>query len=147
MIKDIQIQNDLKKLDETEKYWLNNIEEEEKQEKEITEIVDNVTAAIMLNGKTRAIVNETQYAIASKVITAPTTYRDENGDIKECEGRQVVLVISNIALFNLAGNKYTPSIVRSDYDERYNAKANIRAAVEGWVRHITGTIKPENLDN
>lgn len=147
MIKDIQTQNNLKKLDEIEKHWLNNIEEEEKQEKEITEIVDNITAAIMLSGKTRAIVNETQYAIASKVITTPKTYKDENGDMKEYEGRQIVLVISNIALFSIAGNKYTPTIVRSDYDERYNAKANIRAAVEGWIRHITGTIKPENLDN
>lgn len=145
-IKDIQMQKELDNLDKVQKEWIDKIDKEEKTEQEIINAIDTITSSIVLQGKTRAVVDDVQYALAVKVINVPKQYRDHNGDIKEGTGRQIVLVVTNIMIYNIVGNKYTPTIVRSDYDERYDTKANIRAAVEGWIRHITGTIKPEIIE-
>lgn len=128
------LSKDLKKLDEIQKHWEKEIDNEIKSEEEIATAIESITDSLYLNNKIKVPFNGTNYMIGLRILN--------NQD----NSRQVLLIVSDIAKYTILGSKYMPAMVRSDIDERYDIKGNIRTAVEGWVRHITGTIKPEYLD-
>lgn len=144
-LKNNELNSELKKLDNMEKEWTDKLNEELKTEEEIEGIIDYITNKLILGGKARAIVDEKNFIIGSRVVKLPNEIT-ENDTKKQIMVKTTVLIITNIDKYKLLEEKYIPAMVKADYDERYDVKANFRVAVEGWVRHITGTIKPETLD-
>lgn len=144
-LKNNELNSELKKLDNMEKEWTDKLNEELKTEEEIEGIIDYITNKLILGGKARAIVDEKNFIIGSRVVKLPNEIT-ENDTKKQVMVKTTVLIITNIDKYKLLEEKYIPAMVKADYDERYDVKANFRVAVEGWVRHITGTIKPETLD-
>lgn len=141
----LMAEKELKTLNEIEKHWNDKIDKEIKSEEEIESIVDSISASLYLNQRTSTFLNERNYIIACKIKELPQTIKTKNGT-QSILLKQVILVITDKLKYEMFPNNYTPTIVRSDYDKDYDVKANIRAAVNGWVRHITGTIKPEMLE-
>lgn len=123
-------EKDLKKLNEIQKSLEDQLDQEIKSEEEVLSAIDSITDSLYLNNKIRIDFNGTAYMIGMKIL----------------KDTQILLIVSDIAKFTILGSKYMPAMVRSDIDKRFDMKANIKTAVEGWVRHVTGTIKPEYLD-
>lgn len=142
-----KMNSELKKLDVIEKDWNNKLDKEISTEEEILTIIEEISNNLMLRGKTRAIVNKKSFIIGSKIVNMPKLIVDPiSKKESQIAVKTVVLVITNEAKYALLNHNYVPATVKSDCDNRYDAKANIRAAVEGWVRHITDSIKPEMLE-
>lgn len=144
-MKKIDAEKQLKALDKIEQHWNNKIDNQIKNEEEIESIIDSLSATLYLNQRTKTKINEREYVIACSVKEVPEKIKTKNGfEMKKV--KQVILIVTDKMKYEMLPNQYAPAIVRSDYDHNYDIKANIRAAVEGWVRHITGTIRPEMLE-
>lgn len=145
--KNISMNEELKKLDEAEKAWNEKLNKEIKSEEDILSLIEETTNSLFLSGKTRAIIDNKRFIVGSKVTNLPEVKFDTvTNERKQVITKTIVLIVTNEDRYKLMGQKYIPAMVKADYDERYDAKANIRAAVEGWVRHVTDTVKPEMLD-
>lgn len=141
----LDAEKQLQMLDKIEEHWNNKIDKEIKSEEEIETMVDVISANLYLNQRFKSQINERDYIIACSIKEIPQSIKTKNG-LKSIMVKQVILVITDRLKYEMFPNNYTPTIIRSDYDKDYDVKANIRAAVNGWVRHITGTIKPEMLE-
>lgn len=141
----LNAEKQLKMLDKIEEHWNKKIDKEIKSEEEIESMVDSISASLYLNQRSTAQINERDYIIACSIKEIPQSIKTKDG-LKSIMVKQVILVITDRLKYEMFPNNYTPAIVRSDFDRDYDVKANIRAAVNGWVRHITGTIKPEMLE-
>lgn len=145
--KQINNASTLKQLKEVEDAWKEKIEKEIKTDDEILTIIESITNALYVEGKTRAIINDTNFIIGSKVAHLPIAVIDpETKERKVCTQKTTILIITNETRYELLRERYLPITVKADYDERYDSKANLRTAVDGWVRHVTGTIKPEMIE-
>lgn len=141
----LSAEKQLKELDKIEQHWNKKIDNEIKSEEELESMIDSISASLYLNQRTKTMVNEREYIIACSIKEVPQKIPTKDGfEVKKL--KQVILVITDRLKYEMLPNQYSPAIVRADYDYNYDVKANIRAAVEGWIRHITGTIKPEMLE-
>lgn len=143
----VKLNQELKKLDEMEKTWLDKIDGEIKSEEEINSAIEDITQNLFLYSKTRAVINEKNFIIGCKIGVIPMpTVDPETGEKKGVPTKLVTLIVNDESKYKLLQQRYLPAMIRAEYDERYDVRANIRVAVEGWVRHVTGTIKPEMID-
>ena len=61
--------------------------------------------------------------------------------------KKIFVAISNETHRELAGNKYSPYMVDCDIDNNFSYYENMKAVVEAFLRHVSGTIEPEVLDD
>lgn len=131
-------------LEKLEKEMLDEMKKEQKDEDEIIHAIQDIVSSLMVFEKASAVINGTRYMVKVKIA-------EMNGHVMDSKGnavvhRQVVLMASDIVKAEIMSGRYFPAIARVDYNYDLTHKGNITAAVEGWVRHITGTVKPEMLE-
>lgn len=144
---EIQKQLEIDNLNKAEVAWNEKLSKEIKSEDDIILMIEDISNNLLLNNKIRTTVNNKNFIVGCKVANLPEVIFDPITKArKQVLTKTTVLIITNEDRYKLLGQQYVPAMVKSDYDERYDAKANIRAAVEGWIRHATDTIKPEMLD-
>lgn len=142
-----KMEKELKVLDEAQKAWEQKLDKEIKDEESIVRTIDSLTDSLYAKNKIRASFNERNFMIGLRVMNVPKNLMNvKKGNVEQVAIKQILLIITDIAKYNILGQKYTPAMVRADVDERYDMKANIRVAIEGWVRHITNTVKPDMLE-
>lgn len=129
----------LKALADSEKKLLNEFNEELLSEEILNKTIDDITNKLMANSKALATIDGTQYMLMCRVNDVPN-------QVTHKSVRMVLLVASDVNKAERLKGRYIPYNVTAKYDARFEVKANIRAAVEGFVRHITGTIKASMLD-
>lgn len=145
-LEESKLKAELNKLDEIEKAWTEKLDKDIKSEEDLIKSIDDITNNLLLAGKTRAIVNDKKFIIGSKVTNIPQAETDPvTGERKRKIVKTVILIVTDENRYTLLKEKYIPAMIKADYDERFDARANVRTAVEGWIRHITNTIKPEML--
>ena len=131
-------------LELLEKEMKAEIDKELKDEEEIIHAIQDIVSSLVIYEKASAKVNGRGYLIKTTVSETGKTVLDAKGQ-KQVQ-RQIVLIAVDTIKANLLPKQYTPCIVRVDYNYDLTMKSNVTAAVEGWIRHITGTIKPEMLE-
>ena len=139
---------DLKALDKIEEEWNNKLNKEMKEEEEILSIIDNITSNLLISKRIKSQINDKTFVIAYSTIELPIKYYDSKS--KTNKTRKVmhnVLTVIDIDKYKIAQGRYIPLTSKCEYDTTHDLKANIRVVVEGWIRHITGTIKPEMLED
>lgn len=117
------IQNDLMK----------SLDEEEKKEILIKEKSDNIAKNLLKFKKARVIIDEKPYSFVYSII-------EKNNKKSLC-----ILAI-NENKFKLAYGKYIPAKIEAEYNNDFSEEENISKMIESYIRHITGLIKPEELE-
>lgn len=128
-----KIAKELEALDNLEREWQEKMKEEEDKEAEIIRLRDVITDKLMNSSKIRISAFDKVFELAIVV----------NTQIKPARAK---LIVVDKARFELAGDKYKPLQIDAEFDDNYTVKGNLVATVEAWLRHITGTIKPEMIE-
>lgn len=123
---------DEKQLDQIQNELLKDIDSETETDKNIKTAAEEIAAALFLSNKTRYSFNNVPYSFR---------YIFDRGHNK------IIIIAANEIKFQIAGSKYKPFVIESDVQTGYTEKECIVAAVEGFIRHVTGNIKPEILDD
>lgn len=148
MANNFDVQKELETLNKVEKEWTDKVNKELKDEEEIARATEDITASLLAHQRVKTNVNGSQYLIGMRVIDLPSTVKILLNNVwQEVPDKQVILVVTDLIKYEIAKGHYSPATVRSEYDFHYDLKANIHTAVEGWLRHITGLIKPEMLED
>ncbi len=121
-----------KQLDQIQNELLKNIDSETETDKNIRTAAEEIAAALFLSNKTRYSFNDVPYSFRY---------------IYNKDYNKIIIIAANEIKFQIAGSKYKPFVIESDIQTGYTEKECIIAAVEGFIRHITGNIKPEILDD
>ena len=132
-------------LNKLEKELNDEINKELKDEEEIIHAIQDIVSSLIVYEKASAEINGRKYLIKTTVIETGQTVIDAQG--KKQSGRQVILMAMDVLKASIMPKQYSPCTVRVDFNYDLTMKGNITAAVEGWVRHVTGTIKPEMLED
>lgn len=146
-LEQFEIDKQLAKYDSMEKDMLNELDKEIKAEEEILQDSLAVADALMANPKVKVEIDGRAFLIAMKVV--PKLVKKVHivtKDIIEVPVDHIFLIIADIHKYNLTGGKYKPYTVEAAIDENYNMRDNLKTVVEGFIRHITGNIKPEILE-
>jgi hypothetical protein len=120
------------KLQQIQDEIMSGMDHELKLEKHILESSDEIASHLILTKKVVAEVNGTPYTFAFKLLENAT-------------GRHIYMLAANNIKRSITPEKYVPFSISAKVDEDYTLKDNLKTAVEGFIRHITGAIKPEVL--
>lgn len=134
----------LEDLDKIQKEMLDEIDNGIKKNEEIVHAVQDIVSSLIVYSKASAEINAKKYMVKTTISETGQMVLDAKGN--KVALRQIVLIAMDVVKASIMTGRYTPCIVRVDYNYDLTMKGNITAAVEGWVRHITGTIKPEMLE-
>jgi hypothetical protein len=135
----------LEDLDKLQNEMLSEIDKQIKDDEEIVHAVQDIVSSLNIYAKANAEINGKKYMVKTKIHETGQTVLDSKGN-KQTQ-KQVILIAMDVVKAQIMEGKYIPCIVRVDFNPELTMKGNITAAVEGWVRHITGNIKPEMLEN
>lgn len=127
----MNLEKELKHLEKIEKHWNKEIDLEIEQEKEIETLRENITSRLLNKSHIKISIFDANYDLVL---------------IIKNEKKQGFLIVTDIDKFNIAGKKYKPMFIKGDFDTNHTVQRNIAAMVEGWLRHITGRIKPISED-
>jgi hypothetical protein len=141
---DKDIQKEIERLNKLQEELEKSIDKEIKTEEEVIHAIEETVSSLILYQKANIEINGTKYLVKVNIIPTGKVTLDDQG--KERQERQVVLIAVDTVKATIAQKQYIPCIVRSDYNYNLTQKGNLTIAVEGWVRHVTDTIKPEMLE-
>lgn len=131
MIKDIAISEELKDLDNLEQECYEQIEKEEKIEREIEEYKKTIANELLMHKTGRSIVIDNRtFAVGYKI-----------------EGKKdkvLKLICIDIMMAKLSNKKQGQVTISLDYVKNMSLASNLEAAIEAWLRHITNTFKAEH---
>lgn len=139
----MSMENDLKILDKIEKAEIKKLQTEQKTEQEIINAIEEITSNLLLRDVCEADINGKQYLIKFKCVNTGKNIINSKG--QEVPEKMMFLAASNIAKSKIYRERYIPMTIRFPFDDDLTFKGNLTVAVEATVRHITGTIKPEEL--
>lgn len=141
---DNQIYKDLEKLNKIQKEIETDLNDKANEEEEVIQIIEDIISKLVVFDIARVTINNKNYTLKYSIKENGQTKKDEKGAI--ILGRNLILIAADDAKVKLLQKKYKPCYATVDYNYELSMKGNLIAAVEAWVRHITGTIKVESLE-
>lgn len=123
---------DEKELNQLQNELTQNIDQETKTDNDIRAASEEIAAALYLSGTTRYSFNDVPYTFKS---------------IVDASHNKVIITAANETKYKMMLEKYRPFIIEAEIDHNYSVRQTLTAAIEGFIRHITGNIKPEILDD
>lgn len=122
---------DERELQNIENELLSNINEEVKADNEIINAAEEIAATLILSGSTQYSFNDIVYSFRY---------------ICNSQTKTITIVVANVNKYKIAGNKYKPFIINVTLDESYSELQCATSAIEAFIRHVTGTMKPEYIE-
>lgn len=110
---------------------LGEIDKEEETEKHIVESAEEIASYLLMNesNKAKAEVDGKVFVFGYRVIS----------------DKKIFMLVANETKQKIAQDKYRPFTVTAEIEKEYTMKQNLIAMVEGFIRHITGKFKAEEL--
>ena len=122
---------DLKLL---EQEMIKSMDDELKVETEIREKSAYIGQLLMSSEKIKIEIDEKEFSIAYRII-------------KKSKKDILLVVATNLFTYSIApAGKYKPYTILVEVDTEYSMQENVTAAIEAFIRHLTGKIKPEILE-
>jgi hypothetical protein len=125
---------DDKQLKQIQDELMQSLDEESKLEEHIKVSSETIAAYLMNHSSCNIDINNTHYRIKYKLLDM------RNGE------KLIYMLAANMVKYKIAPEKYVPFSISANVDNDYTMQDNIKAAAEGFVRHITGRIKPEMME-
>lgn len=110
------------------------MDKEANMEKHIMDSSEQIASQLMSTKKITTEINGTPYMFSYRVL--------ENEDSKF-----IFMLVANTIKYKIAQEKYKPFKATAEMDLRYSLKDNLQTVVETFIRHITGHIKPTDLED
>lgn len=142
---DIEMQKELDALDKMQKELTEQLDKQLKDEEEIIQAIQQVASSLTIYEKANTEINGTKYMVKTTLVETGETILNDKG--QPVVKREIVLMASDVLKAEIMRGKYLPLVARVTYNYDLTMKGNITAAVEGWIRHITDTVKPEMLES
>jgi hypothetical protein len=139
------MQKELDALDKMQKELTDQLDKQLKDEEEIIQAIQQISSSLTIYEKANTEINGTKYMVKTTLVETGETILNDKG--KPVIKREIVLMASDILKAEIMRGKYLPLVARVTYNYDLTMKGNITAAVEGWIRHITDTVKPEMLES
>lgn len=124
----------LKQLNEQEKYWTEQLDQEQKLEEEIDINKRKIAERLLQEKASTFDIDGIKFRIG---------YRLDN----EKNPETLELVVANINYLRLCNGKGTATRLKLKYVKEMSLESNLIAIVEAWIRNATGAIKPEMMEN
>lgn len=140
---DNQIYKNLEKLDDIQKSLEKDIDKNIKEEEEVIQIIEDIISKLIVFDTAKVTINKKNYTLKFLI---KETGKTKNIDGKKVVERNLCLIAADDAKVKLLQKKYIPCYATVDYNYELSIKGNLTAAVEAWVRHITGTIKVDTIE-
>ena len=146
-LKQFEIEKEIEKSYNIEKEMLKEIDKEIKAEEEIIQDSLAIADALMANSKVKVEIDGRAFMVAMKIVPKLVQkIHIVSKEIIEVPEDHIFLIIADINKYNLTGGKYKPYTVEGKIDHDYSMRDNLKTVIEGFIRHITGNIKPEILE-
>ena len=146
-INNFNLQKELENSYKVEKNLRDKLKNEIDAEEEVRQSAEAIANSLLSIPKVKAEIDGRPFLITMKI--QPLLVKKihvTNKDIIEVTEDHIILVIADINKYNLTGGKYLPFTAKGKVDKNYSLKDNIKTVVEGFIRHVTGLIKPEILE-
>lgn len=146
-LKDFSIQQELESSYKVEKVLRDKLKNELDAEEEVLKSAEAIANSLLSVPKVKAEIDGRPFLITMKI--QPLLVKKihvTNKDVIEVPEDHIILVIADINKYNLSGGKYMPFTAKGKVDKNYSLRDNIKTVVEGFIRHVTGLIKPEILE-
>lgn len=146
-LKDFSIQQELESSYKVEKVLRDKLKNELDAEEEVLKSAEAIANSLLSVPKVKAEIDGRAFLITMKI--QPLLVKKihvTNKDVIEVPEDHIILVIADINKYNLSGGKYMPFTAKGKVDKNYSLRDNIKTVVEGFIRHVTGLIKPEILE-
>lgn len=121
---------DEQKLEQIQKELMEQIDAPLQLEKEIIELSNKIATDLTYVDKTTIEFDNTIYRFMVRKMP-----------------RVIFLLVADMTKASVVGTKYIPYQIKAEIDNNLSYKENLRASVLAFFRHITGLIKPEELDD
>lgn len=122
---------DNNKLDQIKQDLINNIDNEISLDNDIKIMTDEISSQLYLQKNCKYEVNNRQFSFRYII----------NYDTK-----QLIMIVADINKYKIMNEKYSPYMISADIEQNMSEIECIKVAVEGFVRHIYGAVKPEMLE-
>lgn len=117
-----------------QKEIMDEMDKESALESHIEESALQIAHELISKQRTKAIIDGKNFTL----MYAP--FQDSNGV------RSVNIIAINDFHFSVGNGKYKPYTIKADLDSDYSEEENLSFAVESFIRHISGLIKPEEIE-
>jgi len=121
------------KLQQIQNEIINSMDKEVKEEEEIIEMSKIVASKLLSNKKTTFEFNNITYEIAYRILAKNNK-------------KFIYTMIANVTKQKIMGGKYIPFSATGEVDQNYSMYDNLKTVIETFIRHVTGKIKPEELN-
>lgn len=122
------------KLKQIEQEILSEIDKETRIETEIVQASEEIASHLIVSKTVRTEIDGRAFHFRYRVLNGP-------------KSKVIFMVAADIIKFELLQQKYKPFTISFEMDERYSEKDNLKTGVEAFIRHITGHIRPDVLDD
>lgn len=128
-----------KKLEELQHSLEKEINQEIAEDININSMADELTA-MLLKKTSDSIV---QYEIDNTLFEF--SYRTIFNKAQNCY--MIIMIASDVLKHKIAGNNYIPYTINCPIEPKFTMEQNLKATVEGFIRHRLGKVKPEMLES
>lgn len=117
-----------------QKEIMEEMEKESAIEQHIEESALQIAHELILKQRTKAVIDGKNFTM----MYAP--FQDEKGV------KSLNIIAINDFHFSVGNGKYRPYTIKADLDDDYSEEENLSFAVESFIRHLSGLIKPEEIE-
>lgn len=134
---------DNEKLMQIQQEIMKGLDEEKKIDEEIMNSSEEIASKLLSSNKAKAIIDNSNYTFIYRVINS----KKKASATKIVDTKIIILTVANDIKYKISGNKYRPFFCTAEMDTSRNLKDNLKTVVEAFIRHKTGKMKPEYLED
>jgi hypothetical protein len=123
-----------KQLEQIQNELMKNLDDESRLEDHIKQSSETIASYLMGHEACNIDINNIPFRIKYKLLDM------KNGN------KLIYMLAANMTKYRITPEKYVPFSISANVDEQYSLQDNLKAVAEGFVRHITGRIKPDMLE-
>ncbi len=133
------------KIEDLQKQLEAEIDKEVKLEEHIKSAAVAITDELFIKKKTKATIDEKDYTFVYHMYNEPI--QSKIIGINKAEQKKQCLLVVDDTKFKIFPDKYRPFKAEANFDENYSEYENLSRLVETFIYHISGKIRPEELED
>ena len=118
-------EDQLKKI---EQELLNQLDQEVNQDQQIATQAKEIASSLNLQKIAQARIEDRDFVL---------TY--------QANKKNITVLAADKNKYQIVGEKYRPYVIQAELDNKFSLKENLEAICESFIRHLTGDIYPEPL--
>ncbi|MED1125231.1 hypothetical protein [Bacillus atrophaeus] len=111
---------------------MSGMNKEQAAEEMVKNLSEEIAAKLVLDNRTTAEVEDTEYMFAYKTIS-------------QGKRKGIFMTVANMNKYRIVQEKYKPYTVTAEFDNNFTLRENLQAVVEAYLRHILDMVKAEEL--